>query len=121
MDPKARILIAFLSICLLFLILNLIRRKRLKEEYALLWLITGVILVLVPLFSDYIDQVAHFFGVYYEPGLIFAIAILCLLVILFHYSVIISKLTEQNKVLIQDLALLRKKLEDLEAKLSNTN
>ena len=114
MTIKARVFIVLLSLSILVMIINLIRKKRLKEEYALLWFLGGVALVLAPLFSDYIDKAAHFFGIYYEPALIFALAILCLLVILFHYSTIISKLTEQNKILIQEMALVKKKLETLE-------
>jgi len=117
MDIKARLFVILVSMTLLFLVINSVRRKNLREEYAFLWLVTGVLLVLVPIFSDYVDRLAHFIGIHYEPALVFVIAIICLLLMLFHFSIVISKLTEQNKVLTQDLALLQKEIEDLKERI----
>ncbi|MBN1352376.1 DUF2304 domain-containing protein [candidate division KSB1 bacterium] len=114
MDIKARIFICLVSMAILVFVINFIRRKNLKEEYALFWVITGFLLLLAPIFSDAIEGLAHFVGIYYEPALVFVIAILGLLLIMFHYSVVISKLAEQNKSLTQNLALLEKKVNDIE-------
>jgi len=101
-------------VVVLLFVINLVRTKKLKEEFALLWLLTGIVLVLTPLFIDYLDMVAYALGIEYPPALIFVLAIISLLLILFQFSLRISRFSEQIKVLIQEVALLQVRLEDLE-------
>ena len=114
MELRARLFAVVLGVVVLLFVLNLVRTKKLKEEFALLWLLTGIVLVLVPLFIDYLDMVAHALGIEYPPAFIFLLAIISLLFILFQFSMRISRFSEQIKVLTQELALLRARLEELE-------
>ena len=114
MEMRARIFAIVLGIVVLLFVINLVRTKKLKEEFALLWLLTAVVLVLTPLFIDYLDMVAHALGVEYPPALIFVLAIISLLLILFQFSMRISRYSDQIKVLTQEAALLRARIEDLE-------
>jgi len=114
MQFRARLFAMLIGLAVLFFVTNLVRTKKLKEEFALLWLLTGVVLVLTPLFIDYLDIVAHALGVDYPPALIFLLAIISLLLILFQFSLRISHFSEQIKVLTQELALLRAQVEELE-------
>ena len=117
MDIRARIFVAALSIGLLIFVINLVRRKYLKENYAVLWVITAVGLSLIPLIINYLDQVAYWIGIYYPPTFVNVVAIMFLIILILHFSVIISNLSEQNKNLIQDLGILEKKVNDLETQL----
>ena len=114
MELRARFFAALLGIAVLLLVLNLVRTRKLKEEFALLWLLTAVVLVLTPLFIDYLDMIAYALGIEYPPALIFVLAIISLLLILFQFSLRISRFSEQIKVMVQELALLRAQVEDLE-------
>ena len=114
MEVRARVFAMALGIAVLLFVLNLVRTKKLKEEFALLWLLTAVVLVLTPLFIDYLDLVAHGLGIEYPPAFIFLLAIISLLFVLFQFSMRISSFSEQIKVLTQEVALLRAQIEELE-------
>ena len=114
MELRARFFAIMIGVAVLLFVINLVRTKKLKEEFALLWLLTAVVLVLTPLLIDYLDMVAHALGIEYPPALIFLLAIISLLLILFQFSMRISRFTEQIKVLTQEAALLRARIEELE-------
>ena len=114
MEFRARLFAIVLGVAVLLFVINLVRTKKLKEEFALLWLLTGVVLVLTPLLIDYLDMVAYALGIEYPPALIFVLAIISLLLILFQFSMRLSRFSDQVKVLTQELALLRVRLEHLE-------
>lgn len=102
------------SVGLLVLILELVRRKRLKEKYSLLWLFTAVVLLTVSLSKDLLDALGRMMGIYYSPTAFFLLAFLFLMLITIQFSVVLSKLSERNKVLSQEVALLKLKLEEME-------
>jgi hypothetical protein len=102
---------AIASVLLLLVVLELIRKRRLKERYALLWLATGVVLLVLSLWRDGLNTIAGWLGVTsYPPAVLFAVATLFILLVLLDYSTVISKLVDQNTVLAQRLALLEEKL-----------
>jgi hypothetical protein len=94
----------------LLVIIELIRRGRLKERYALLWLFAGIVLLIFSLSRDLLKYVASLVGIYYPPSLLFLLAFLFLLLITLHFSSVISGLSEKNKQMAQELALLRQEM-----------
>jgi hypothetical protein len=94
----------------LIVIVELIRRGRLKERYALLWLFAGIILLVFSLSRDLLEYVSSLVGIYYPPSFLFLLAFLFLLLITLHFSSVISELSEKNKQLAQELALLRQEM-----------
>src|SRR5689334_3782015 len=101
------ILGAIASIVLILVVLELIRSRKLRERYALLWLLTGIVLVVLSLWRDGLNTIAGWLGVRsYPPAVLFAVGILFILAVLLHYSTVISRLTDQNVLLAQRLALL---------------
>jgi hypothetical protein len=95
------------SIGLLLIVLDLIRRRRLRERYALLWLLTGIVLAALSAWRDGLNTIAGWLGVRsYPPAVLFAVGILFILAVLLHYSTVISQLSDQNAILAQRLALL---------------
>ena len=111
---RARIFFMLLGIAVLVFVINSVRNKRLKGEYALLWLFMAAVLVIAPLFIDIIDVVSFAIGIDYPPALIIVLTLVCFVLIFFQISVTISRFSEQIKSLAQELALTRKRLEDLE-------
>ncbi len=88
-------------------IVDLIRRGMLKEQYALLWLVSAIVLLVLSVLRRFLDAVALAVGVAYPPALLFLVAFLFLLLIVLHFSVIISELSEKNKRLSQEIAILK--------------
>ncbi len=99
------------SILLIFFIIELIRRKRLREEFSILWLATGVIFLILSIFRGVLDKFSYLIGIGYPPAALFLILIMGLTVILVHFSVAISELKETQKKLIQEIGLLKESLE----------
>jgi hypothetical protein len=111
---RTRFFVIGLAVLALILVINLVRTRKLKEEFAILWLFTGFSLVLIPVFVDVIDFISFALGIDYPPGLLFLVALLGMTFILFQFSVSISRYSDQIKVLTQELALLRHRIQELE-------
>jgi hypothetical protein len=102
---------AIASFVLVLFVLELIRSRRLQERYALLWLVTGIVLTVLSAWRDGLNTIAGWFGIRsYPPAVLFAVGILFILAVLLHYSTVISRLSNQNVVLAQRLALLEQQL-----------
>jgi hypothetical protein len=102
---------AIASILLILVVLELVRGRRLKERYALLWLATGIVLLVLSLWRDGLNTIAGWLGVStYPPAVLFAVATLFILLVLLHYSTVISKLTDENVDLAQRIALLEERV-----------
>ena len=99
------------SVVLILVVLELVRGRRLKERYALLWLATGVVLLVLSAWRGGLNTVAGWLGVTgYPPAVLFAVATLFVLLVLLHYSTVISKLTDENVELAQRVALLEERV-----------
>jgi hypothetical protein len=96
----------------LFLVIELIRRGRLKERYSLLWLFASAVLLMLSSSRDILKYISNMMGIYYPPSFLFLLAFLFLLLITLHFSVTISGLAEKNKRLAQELALLRQEMRE---------
>ncbi|MDQ5819827.1 MAG: DUF2304 domain-containing protein [Actinomycetota bacterium] len=108
---KISIAAAVASLLLLIVVFELIRSRRLRERYALLWLLTGLVLLALSLWRSGLNTIAGWFGVTgYPPAVLFAVGSLFIILVLLHYSTVISRLSDQNTILAQRLALLEERL-----------
>jgi hypothetical protein len=99
------------SLLLLLVVFELIRSRRLRERYALLWLATGVVLLVLSAWRGGLNTIAGWVGVTtYPPAVLFAVAALFILLVLLHYSTVISKLSDQTTILAQRLALVEERV-----------
>ena len=103
------------SILLLVVVFELIRSRRLRERYALLWLATGLVLIALSAWRDGLITLARWVGVRsYPPAVLFAVGLLFVIVVLLHYSTVLSRLSDQNTILAQRVALLENRLDESE-------
>jgi hypothetical protein len=101
------------SLVLVAIVFELIRSRRLRERYALLWLLTGIVLVVLSAWRGGLNTIANWFGVRgYPPAVLFAVGLLFVILVLLHYSTVVSRLSDQNVILAQRLALLEAKLRE---------
>jgi hypothetical protein len=103
------------AILLLVIIFELIRSRRLQERYALLWLLTGVVVLVLAVWREALGKLADGFGISYPPSMLFLLTGFFVLVLLLHYSTVISRLSDQNRILAQRLALLEGRLTEKNA------
>ena len=110
---RTQIFVILLGLAMLLFVLNMVRTRRLREQYSLLWLLAAVVIVLSAVFIGAVEQLSHAIGIYYPPAFLFLVALLMVFVLQFHFSTVISNLREQNKTLIQDLGILQHELRSL--------
>jgi hypothetical protein len=110
---RAQLLVIVLGLLVLLFVLNEVRRKKIREEYSLLWILSASVLVLSATFIKGVEKLSHLVGIYYPPAFLFLIAILMVMVLQFHFSTVISTLREQNKNLTQDLGILEAEVKEL--------
>lgn len=107
------------SLVLFVFVIDFIRRNLLKEKYAVLWISLSVVVTVLSLWKSLLDKLAVFVGVAYAPSLLFFIAFIFVLLILLHFSVVISIFHDKNKAITQELAMLKDVVEGLAAKAGN--
>jgi len=117
MQLRIQIVAVVITGLLLFGILELVRRRRLLERYALLWLFSAGVLLALAAWKGLLTTLAHAIGIYYAPSALFVIAFGFILVLLLHFSVAVSRLADQSKVLAQRTALLEARNRELERRL----
>ncbi len=117
-ETTQRILLIVVTGGLMLLVLELVRRKRLMERYALLWLFSTAVLIVLAAWRGLLTTISVAIGVHYPPSLLFALAFGFELLLLLHFSLTNSRLTDQNKVLAQRLAIVQRRLDDQERRLA---
>ena len=100
---------------LLLVVLELVRRRALLERYALLWLGSAVFLLVLAVWRDLLQRVADALGIAYAPNALFFLAFAAILLLLLHFSVAVSRLADQSKILAQRLAMVDERLRRHEA------
>lgn len=106
------------SVAALVFVLELVRRRKLREEYSLLWLATAVVLIVLSLSRPLLDVLAGLVGIFYPPSALFLVAVVFILFILLHFSTVLTRLAQENKETAQQIALLRWQLEQAQQALT---
>jgi hypothetical protein len=117
---RTQVLVVVLGVLMLLFVLNFVRRKQLREQYSLLWILASGVIVLAAVFSGAIERLSALVGIFYPPAFLFLVAILLMFVLQFHFSTVISTLREQNKNLIQDVGLLEAEVRRLRGRLEES-
>src|SRR3954451_17684219 len=115
MEPRIQIVALVGSAVVLIGVLDLVRRRKLLERYALLWLFSATVLFALAAWAGLLESIAEVVGIRYPPSALFVIAFGFILVLLLHFSIAVSRLSDQTKVLAQRLALLEQRTREAEA------
>jgi hypothetical protein len=108
------------SVLLLLVVLELVRRKKLTEEYSFIWILGALALLAVSVKRQVIDTTARWLGVYYPPIILVLLLILMVFVATLCFSVIVSRQRRQIERLIEETAILSAELRELRRKQSAT-
>jgi len=117
MPIRNRIVALVVSIGMLFLIIELVRRRKLREEYSWLWLLTASTILLLTVWFDLLKWITSLVGAMVPASTIFLLAFLFLIFISLHFSVVISKLTNRNIELAQRYALLELEISEMKRRI----
>jgi hypothetical protein len=119
-DPKTRILAVAGSLAVLLLVIELVRRRRLKEEYSVLWILTGVVLLVLSLWYGLLLKITSAIGAVMPSSTLFFFGLLFVMVMLLHFSVRVSELERRITSLVQELGLLGAEREERDSELAET-
>jgi hypothetical protein len=114
MDTRLQIVAIVGALGLLVLVLELVRRRALMERYALLWLASSLVILVLAVWSDALTVLARQLGILSAPNALFFVALAFVLFLLLHFSAAMSRLTDQSKVLAQRQAILEQRLSEVE-------
>ena len=113
MELKLQLLAILGSAILVGIVFELLRRRRLIERYALIWLGSSLVLLGLAVWTGLLDRIADVMGIAYPPNALFMIAFGFVLLLLLHFSLAISRLSNETKVLAQVVAKLDRELREL--------
>jgi hypothetical protein len=114
MEIRLQIVAIAGALGLLLFVLELVRRRALMERYALLWLFSSVVILLLAIWDDALGLIARQLGILSAPNALFFVALAFVLLLLLHFSAAMSRLTDQSKVLAQRQAILEQRLSEME-------
>ena len=115
MIDRIQIVALIVSVVLLIVVLELVRRRKLTEEYSFLWILSSLLLLALAVRREILHAVARWLGVYYPPIVLVMLLIVMVFVASLCFSVIVSRQRQQIERLIEETAILSAELRDLRA------
>lgn len=112
MNFKVQVISIVASVAVMAFVFQLIRKRKVREEYAILWFLASLALIVVSAWRGSLDVAARLLGVAYPPSVLLLAAIGLGFAAAIHFSISLTRLSEQNVRLAQDLALLRLRIEN---------
>jgi hypothetical protein len=116
---RIEIVALIVSVVLLIVVLELVRRRKLTEEYSFLWILSSLLLLAVSVRREILHAVARWLGVYYPPIVLVMLLIVMVFVASLCFSVIVSRQRQQIERLIEETAILSAELRDLRAQMGS--
>jgi len=113
MDPRLQIVAITGAIGLLLFVLELVRRRALMERYALLWMLSSLVILGLAVWQEALTVIARQLGIVSAPNALFFVAVAFILLLLLHFSAAMSRLSDQSKVLAQRQAILEQQLREV--------
>ena len=119
MTERIEIVALIVSIVLLLVVLELVRRRKLTEEYSFLWIVSSLLLLTLSVRREILHAVARWLGVYYPPTVLVMLLIVMVFVASLCFSVIVSRQRQQIERLIEETAILSAELRDLRVQITS--
>jgi hypothetical protein len=120
-DTRVQIVAVAVTALIFVVILELVRRRRLVERYALLWMLTSVGLLVLAIWTDLLGWAADQVGIEVPSNFLFLAAFGVVFVLLLHFSVATSRLSDETKMLAQEVARLDEELRAARGELPSGN
>ena len=114
MPSQLKIALIIILLIYLFVISKSVKRKNLRINYLIFWSITGIILIVALLAPNFVENISRTLGFGLPINMIFSIAIFIILYLIFDFTRLITKEQNKNTMLIQEISILKSKVEELE-------
>lgn len=114
MENRLKIILAVAILLFILVIINSIRKDNISLKYSLVWLASGLITIILVLVPNVLEMMSKLLGFELVSNMIYMIAIIILLVISFCFTVIVSRQTKKIRLLVQEVSLLKERVELLE-------
>lgn len=114
MQNSLKIALVVILLIYLFIILKSVKKKNMRINYLIFWSITGILLIIALLVPNFVDNVSKFLGFELPINMIFSFAIFIILYLIFDLTKLITKEQNKNITLIQEISMLKKRVEELE-------
>ena len=119
MQLSLNIVLIIITLIYLFLVIKAIRKKKLQMSFSIFWLITGVMLIVALLIPNLVENISKALGFEVPANMVFCLTIFVAFYLIFNLTISISKENRKNTILIQEISMLKKRVEDLETKEKN--
>jgi hypothetical protein len=110
---RTQLIVAFGALGLALIVLDLVRRRKLSEEFSLLWVGSTLVIAALGFSTPLLRWITHVLGMMFESSTVFAAGLAFATVTLLHLSVKLSRLSQEHQTLTRELALLRHEVEHL--------
>jgi hypothetical protein len=110
---RTQVILALGAVALALYVLDLVRRRRLSEEYSLLWVVATVTVAVLGFSTPLLTAITRALGIVYEGSTVFFFGLAFATAMLLYLSVKLSRLGQENHALTRELALLRGELDEL--------
>ncbi len=107
LSTRAHVMVLVVCLVGAGFLLRLLRRRQLRGKYTLLWILTGIVVLLIATFPGTIDRVSKSLNIYSPPNALFLMAIAFLILVCVYFSYELSRLEERTRLLAEELAILR--------------
>lgn len=114
MQLTLRIALILITLTYLFIIIKAIKNKKMQISFSVFWIITGLILIIAIAIPNMIENISKLLGFSLSVNMIFCVAIFLLFYLVFNLNIILSKENKKNTLLIQEISMLKKRIEELE-------
>ena len=114
MQLTLRIALIFITLTYLFVIIKAIKNKKMQISFSVFWIITGLILIIAIAIPNMIENISNLLGFSLSVNMIFCVAIFLLFYLVFNLNILISKENKKNTLLIQEISILKKRIDELE-------
>ena len=114
MEMRLRLILAFVIFLFILVVINFIKKDNISLKYSLIWLISGVLVIIATMIPNFLEKMSKILGFELVSNMIFMIAIIILLLISFSFTIIVSRQTQKIRLLIQEVSMLKNRVEKLE-------
>lgn len=116
MELRVRLILGIVIFLFILTIINFIKKDNISLKYSLIWLVSGFIMLIATMIPNFLEQVSQFLGFELVSNMVFVCAIIILLVLNFSFTIIVSRQTQKIRLLIQEVSLLKSRVDELERK-----
>jgi hypothetical protein len=110
---RVQVVAIAVSVVLLMVVLELVRRRKLVEEYSLLWIVGSLAILALSIWRGLLDIAARELGIFYPPSLLLMLLVVSVFVALLWFSVVLSRQRQQIDRLVEETAILGAEIRDL--------